>query len=267
MFLLYYQRMSVGVAKDISKGIQELRRQRRLSQAEFAELLNISQSQFSKIENGQSSLTAEQFLFLLQHFNVPLSDFVKTQDPEDESSALQNALIRFGAKHLTENKNVFVPETFHNINEVIFQTLVIHPSARLIASLAPVIARNFNKINFLQIENKLREKNGNANRLWWVLENTLATVSKRLEEYIPFRKLEISYRRCGIPLLSQLHFQERNSKSLNSWPEDILDVVHSEKTLETLRKNQDELAKKWNILTSIKQSDFADALIQAEEYD
>lgn len=255
----------------VSEGLKKIRHQRRLNQKECARLLGLSQAQFSKIENAQSSLTAEQLLFLLNYFNLPLSYFIKTQNVQsmnDESVALQNALIRLGANHLVEKQNVFVPESFNNINEVIFQVLAIYPSARLITGLAPVFVKSFNKINFLHIENKLLEKNGCVNRLWWFVESALQSIEKRLKQPVSYRKLVSQYRRAQVLLFSQLQFKLNRIQKVESLPEDILDTsVGSEKTLHLVRDQRDKLAKKWSVVTGIKLSDFEDALKQAEEYD
>ena len=59
----------------IAKKVRLLRRERRLSQAELAKKLGLSQSRLSELENGAGSFTAEQLVMLLQLFNVTLADF------------------------------------------------------------------------------------------------------------------------------------------------------------------------------------------------
>lgn len=143
----FYMKNATYYRNKIAEGIKKLRHERRLTQGEFARLLNLSQSQFSKIENAQGLIAAEQFLFVLQHFNLSLDYFLKIENQEEEILALQNALIRFGAKHLSENSNVIVPDKYRHLNQILFECLSLYPSARLVTSLAPVIVRHFNQIN------------------------------------------------------------------------------------------------------------------------
>lgn len=252
------------------EGIRKLRKERRYTQAEFSKLLGLSQQQYSKIERGEGSFSAEQFLFLLDRFVLPLNYFVETKSREqDDVAVLQNALATLGASHLRELQGIFIPEKLGNPNEAIFETLAIYQSSRLIAALAPVVVKNIQRVNFAVIEKKLRES-GHQNRLWWVLDNTLAGVQKRLDGTFLPRDLKLRYRHAETTLRDLLSLKSRALESSPNAPnhqgEDIFDEgVSTQKTLDSLRVKNDLLSKKWNILTRLKQSDFEEALKNAEK--
>lgn len=253
--------------RSIIEGIRKVREDRRYTQAEFAKLLDLSQQQYSKIERGEGSISAEQFLLILDKFVLPLSYFVETKPKEkDEALVLQNALGRLGATHLREIQGIFIPEKYENPNQVIIEALEEYQSSRLIAALAPVIVKNIQRINLNTIEKKLGEW-GHENRLWWVLENTLESVQNRLKgAYLP-REKKLIYQRAATALIN--HSLIGRSRE-NGWyhrdkQADIFDPgITTEKTLENVKSKLDPQAKHWNIVTSIKQSDFENALKDSE---
>ena len=250
-------------------GIRKLRAERRFTQAEFAKLLDLSQQQYSKIERGEGSISAEQLLLILDRFAIPLSYFVNTNPKgKDEALILQNALARLGAGHLREVQGILIPEKFDNPNEAIFETLDLYRSSRLIAALAPVIAKNIQRINFNHIEKKLREW-GHENRLWWILENTLESIQHRLREAFLPRDIKLMYQRAATALINQSLIGKSREKGewyRSSKPADILDSgISTEKTLESIKSKLDPQAKHWNSITSITQSDFENALKDSEK--
>ncbi len=251
----------------VVEGIKKVREDRRYTQAEFAKLLDLSQQQYSKIERGEGSISAEQFLQILEKFALPLSYFVETKSKEkDEALVLQNALAILGATHLREVQGIFIPEKYDNPNEVIFEALEEYKSSRLIAALAPVIVKNIQRINLNTIEKKLREW-GHENRLWWVLENTLDSIRNRLKEAFLPREIKLTYQRAATALTN--HSLIGRSRE-NGWyhrdkQADIFGPgITTEKTLESIKSKLDSQAKHWNIITSIKQSDFENALKDLE---
>lgn len=254
--------------RSIIEGIKKVRKDRRYTQAEFAKLLGLSQQQYSKIERGEGTISAEQFLLILDKFVLPLSYFVETKPKEkDEALILQNALASLGATHLREIQGIFIPEKYHNPNEVVFEALEEYQSSRLIAALAPVIVKNIQRINLNVIEKKLQEW-GYENRLWWILENTLVSVRNRLKKvYLP-REVKLNYQRAATTLTN--HSLIGKSRKNGEWYQrskqvDIFDPgIITEKTLESVKSKLDPQAKHWNIITSIKQSDFENALKDSE---
>ncbi len=253
--------------KSITEGIKRIRKERHFTQEEFARLLGISQQQFSAIERENGSISAEQFLVILNRFNLPIDYFVK-KEPVSENSVLQNALSRLGASHLMEIPEIFVPEKYNHPNEVIFETLDNAPSARLIAALAPVIVKNTQRINFNLIERKLFDVD-RQNRLWWVLESTSRSLQNRLKEVVLSRDIKLLYRRAEKTLATHIlfkgHLEPKKLPQQKTITEDILDTgIRSEKTLNSIKLNLDPIAKKWNIITGIKQSDFDEMLKDSE---
>src|SRR5882672_1947944 len=79
----------------IAGQVRDLRNERRWTQGELAAHLGVSQNHVSDLERGRGSFTAEQFLALLQIFNVPASRFSPSSATTGEA-ALQNALARLG---------------------------------------------------------------------------------------------------------------------------------------------------------------------------
>ncbi len=254
--------------KSIIEGLARLRKERRLSQAEFAKILGLSQQRLSEIEQGHGSISAERLVFLLQKFNLSLSYFVKKKVEIDAALVLQNTLVRLGAKYLKESTNVFVPEKFDYIDEVLFETLYLYPLARLIPALAPVIAANIQKVNFKKLEVKLYDL-GIANRFYWVLESVLKSIQKQLSNPSLFGSKKPLYRRCKTILTGFLLYKKhiRRSDDEGAFPEDLLDQdIISEKTRQIVESDRDELARKWKIITRIKQNDFDQALVSSETY-
>lgn len=245
--------------KAITEGIKRIRKERHITQEEFAKLLGLSQQQFSVIERGNGSISAEQFVLILNHFNLSIDYFIKREASENEDSLLQNALSRLGANHLKEIPGIFLPDKYTHLNEVIFETLNSTRSSRLITACAVVIVKNIQQINFNLIERKLSDV-GRQNRLWWVLESALQSIQSLLKEEFLLRDLKLSYRRAekilNTHILHKTHMAPK-ATSFSQSNEDILDTgINSIKTLDSLKLNLDPLAKKWNIITSIKQSDF-----------
>jgi Predicted transcriptional regulators len=252
------------------KGIKKLREERRYTQAEFSKLLGLSQQQYSKIERGGGSFSAEQFLFLLDRFTLPLNYFVETKSSEqDDVAVLQNALAALGASNLREVQGIFIPEKLGKPNEAIFETLAVYQSSRLIAALAPVVVKNIQRVNFAVVEKKLRES-GHQNRLWWVLDNTLTGIRKRLDGAFLPRDEKLRYRHAETTLRAVLSLKSRALESspnaANHQREDIFDEgISTQKTLDSLRAKNDPLSNKWNILTRLTQGDFEEALKNTEK--
>jgi len=254
------------VRNQLGDKLKRLRHERRLKQEDLYRFLGISQPQYSKIESGHASLTAEQFIQLIQRFNLPLSEFFPTETSEDED-LLQNALIRFGADHLREITGLGPSQRFESVNEVIAQILATSPSSRLITALAPVLAKNFEKINFNWIGEKLHRQRL-ENRLGWLIDATCQALEERLGTPPISRDREFLYKRA-----LQLLERKRKIPDFYGLPpspslavEDELDSdLTSLKTLESVKKKRDEAARKWGIITRITLDDFYRALEDAEK--
>src|SRR5687768_15567391 len=88
------------LAAQIGAKVRALRNARRLTQAQLAQQLNVTQGRLSDLERGKASFAAEQFLSILRIFNVPASEFMPSSGGME--AELQNALARLGARHLVE---------------------------------------------------------------------------------------------------------------------------------------------------------------------
>lgn len=69
--------------KDIGKRIRQLRKTRGLDQLQLANVLNLSRSQVSNLENGRRNLNIHQIKMLADFFGVSISTLgVKTNEVE-----------------------------------------------------------------------------------------------------------------------------------------------------------------------------------------
>lgn len=257
--------MVATLQKQISQGIRSARLGRRLSQATLAQKLGISQSRLSEIEQGKGSITAEQFIFLLQFFNLPISHFVKQESVSFEDQ-LQNRLIQLGSSQLREKTATLPSEKLANIQSVVVEVLVKASSQRLILGLVPVMVQNVTSLNLLRTCMQLNEL-GLQHRLFWLVDGILNALSVRLKSFVPRDRMML-YRKALMNLKEQLRKLEKFSliKFSENQIEDSLDSdISSQKTLDQVHNNRDELAKKWNIVTRITQEDFNNALSEMEK--
>ena len=58
--------------------IRDLREDRDLSQSEIAKVINTTQQQYSKIENGNSDISGEKLILLAKLYNVSADYFLGT---------------------------------------------------------------------------------------------------------------------------------------------------------------------------------------------
>lgn len=250
--------MIATLQQQISQGIRSARLGRRLSQATLAQKLGISQSRFSEIEQGKGSITAEQFIFLLQFFNLPISHFVKQESVSFEDQ-LQNRLIQLGSSQLREKENVLPSEKLADIQSVVVEVLVKANSQRLILGLVPVMLQDITSLNLLRIGMQLGDL-GLQHRLFWLIDGILNSLDARLKSFVPKAKL-MRYRK-SIMVLNRC----KTTWFLENKIEDVFDAdISSQKTLDQVRANRDELANKWNMVTRITQEDFSNALLEMEK--
>lgn len=252
---------SVETRKGVAEGIRKLRKERRLTQSELAEFIGLSQAHLSKIEHGYESITAEQLIRVLQKYSLPLSYFVSPKKTSSADDVLQNALVHLGAQHLREVPEISIPERLVQADEVIAKILITATSARLITALTPVIAKNYEQINFHRIAERLRSR-GLENRFWWVVEGTYHALEQRLgETYLP-RELHRQYQRAFL-LLERKKVAAEVMQDQTTEDELDRDLLSS-RTVQLVKQGRDKLAKRWHIITRIKKADFAQALKDSE---
>ena len=137
IYRIFVRRLEIITAKklpgvpepeEIAQKVRSLRKKRGVSQGELARLLQFSPSRLCEIEKGKGSFSAEQLIFLLKFFNVPLSHFETS--PADPGDAIQKALAHYGAEHLVENRDLLPSERLEQLDTVIRETLLDAGSAR-----------------------------------------------------------------------------------------------------------------------------------------
>lgn len=247
--------------------MRELRIGRRMTQAQLAAVLGLSQNRLSEIERGGGSFTAEQLLILLKLFNVTVSQLALS-GPEDEPNVpaqthLQNALARLGAGHLREEAGVLPTERLAEVGDVIRETL-LEGSPRQQTALAPVLVTNIKQISLRKQWASLVPL-GLERRFGWIVENTLEAL--RIELGQTLRKpVALMYRRATLVLETFLSDVRSFAFTERDVPLDLLDeTARSAETRRALLAASSEISKRWRILTDLQPTDFADALRAARD--
>lgn len=233
--------------------MRQLRQGHRWTQAELAARLDVSQGRLSQLERGAGSFTAEQFLTILELFNVGASDFVRR--PADPGAELQNVLVRLGAVHLQESE-ALPSERIEAVTDAVRETLVSADASRLVAALAPVLVVHANAINLHKLELDLRRV-GLAHRLAWLIENTIRAVEQAEATASPSEKR--AYRRARAVLESHLESWEGRAEAVPS--ADLLDTnIRSTQTRLQVQAASSDISKRFHVITAIKPADFVAAL-------
>jgi transcriptional regulator with XRE-family HTH domain len=254
-----------NIHQSLATGIQKLRKDRGITQAGLARLLNLSQAQLSKIENGTGSITAEQLVYLLQEYSLPLSYFIPNEKKaeNEEEPFLQSALTYLGANHLRIIPGVNIPERLIIPEEAIFEVL-LSPSSRLVTALAPIIVKHCESINFLRIAERLKG-HGVERRIWWVVDCIYNALSERLKETYLSRDQYRLYQKAFILLeRKKLDVYKARNKFEEDFDEFDRDLI-SARTIQLVKDNLDETAELWGIVTRIKEQYFQQALKDSEE--
>ncbi len=247
----------------IAKRVRALRKERRWTQAELSQKLNLSQSRLSEIERGDGSFTAEQFLLILKLFNVAASHFVHKATEPDRDAEFQNVLARLGALHLKESVEVLPSERLEAVGDIVRETLVAAESPRLITALAPVLVRNADRINLKKLHLELVGA-GFERRLGWLLESTRDAVRAELVEPLPRPWAQV-YRRAEVLLSAFVDFARaeglRGAASAAGLAPDILDRnIRSKRSLDEVVASSSNTSRGWGIVTSLQLEDFGEAL-------
>jgi HTH-type transcriptional regulator/antitoxin HipB len=245
--------------QNIRHALRELRISRGLSQADLARRLGMSQSRLSEVERGAGSFTAEQLVEALRTFNVPLDHIIPGGAVEDQ---LQSTLVRFGALHLHAPEGTLPSERLGRLATALRETLVTTKSPRLLAALAPVLARNVDTIDLGELQLEMRGL-GREARLGWALASTLAALDDELEAPLPPAWAKL-YRRARAVLGPAVAHLERTRRA--DAPPDVLDAsIRSQETIDTIRAHADTIAARWGIVTTMTTEDFQRALRDARE--
>jgi transcriptional regulator with XRE-family HTH domain len=248
------------IRQKIAVNVRALRKGRRLTQAELAAQLGLSQGHLSELERGNGSFTAEQLLFMLKLFNVPASHFAPPT--LDHEAQIQNALARHGAVHLRESSDVVPSEQLDDVGDVVREALLLG-SPRLLTAVAPVLVRHIDRVNLRKLRIELVQA-GLERRLAWLVDNTLAAVRGELPTALP-RALAQRYRRAEAVLDVFMDFATSQSayQALAGGvaQPDLLDAtIGSPKTRRAVAAASSAISQRWGIITSLQPEDFVEAL-------
>jgi transcriptional regulator with XRE-family HTH domain len=78
--------------------IREKRKIANLTQQEIAEKLAISRTQYANIENGNSEMSLDKFLKLIEILNLELSNFEQEKKKEVQKEILYQEFLHFAEK-------------------------------------------------------------------------------------------------------------------------------------------------------------------------
>jgi len=241
----------------IGQRIRALRTERRWTQRDLSERLELSQGRLSRIENGQASLAAEEFLLLLQLFNTDLRDFV---DPVDNSRGIQNALARYGAAHLREDPEIGIDPAHGSPLDVVRAVLLQPKSERLVTALSPVLIVAINEIPLPSLQHDL-ERAGVPNRLGWLVENTATASQSRAESQDLRERLLI--RRAQLLFDT---FVAHTTPSEHAVLDPFDQGVRSKKTLQRIWHEASPISRRWRIASALQVDDFAGAIREAFDH-
>ncbi len=242
---------------EIGGRVRKLREQRRWTQAELARQLGLSQPRLSQIERGDGSFTAEQFLRILELFNVGVDHFAPIRSVAP--SAVQNALARHGASHLVEAE-VSVPAELDDPAELVARVLRAPESPRHVAALAPVIVAHADDLNLDEVAARLGP--GRVRRLGWLVESVLGALA---EDHPPTGRDRLQTQRARLVLELFLASGGVGLPAVS----DTLDVfdreIRSLKSAERVFEEAAEEARRWRIVTRLRTEDFTAALRAARD--
>lgn len=240
---------------DIADKVRALREERHLTQKELSRHLGLSQSRLSEIEHGRGSFTAEQFLTILQLFNVSAAHFVNKRP--NRRGEIQNALARFGAFHLVEEPDVLPSEAFSELGTLVREVLAAPESPRQVTGLAPVLVQHPDRFRLSRVRNDLFAL-GLEGRLGWLVESVRNAIREELRT-TKDRQWLARYKRAELIFDDFLATFRASEESRNQF--DILDAnVRSPKTLDRLRSEASPVSRRWRIATAIRNEDFVEAL-------
>ena len=245
----------------ISVKLRELRRGRGFTQADLAQRLGLGQGTYSRVENGNASLSAEQFLEVLRIFNVPVSAFEGHQDFDGD---LQNALVRFGATHLLGDGTRLPSAHLNRVEEVFREVLADGAQSRHITALAPVFVQNHKDVQLKKLWAQFVAYGLEA-RLGWALENIQASLQLAILGGGPVWKSTVSLRDAERALDPFGLWLEGQRQRIVDGPADLIGIksVGSKSRAEVLASSS-AISKRWGIISRIVPEDFFKALKAAD---
>lgn len=250
----------------IAAKVRQLRTNRRWSQAELAHRLGLSQNRLSEIERGAGSFSAEQLLQILRLFNVDIDAFGHAAD--DGHSDLQNALARYGARHLRHDPDAPLAHRYESPSSAVEAVLLNPNSERLLTALAPVLVWSVNEVALPMVQGDLARA-GIPTRLGWLIDNTLRALEGLPRDAKGQRVWHQRQLRAHAVLSSFiLHVADALLDVDASTPPDPLDQgIRSTKSLSSVWNDASPISRRWRIASAVQVEDFTDALRAARESD
>ena len=94
---------------ELGKKIELLRKRRNLRQDDLANILDISRSQISNLENGRRGLSLEQLSTLCNYFKIDMSYFICENTIDECENLLDKVKLLFESKELssTQKEDLF----------------------------------------------------------------------------------------------------------------------------------------------------------------
>jgi hypothetical protein len=168
-------------------------------------------------------------------------------------------LARLGAHQLQEQSDLVPSEDLDEPTEVVRETL-IEGEPRFLAALAPVLVSNIDRISLGKLYLDLA-KVGLERRLGWICENTLAALGLALKGEVP-RSWAQRARRAEVVLSAFLEATPTIGPANGKPPiVDALDrTIRSKKTLDQIKASSSDISRKWDIVSSLTATDFAESL-------
>lgn len=245
----------------ISNTLRDLRRRRGFTQADLAQRLGLGQGTYSRVENGNASLSAEQFLEVLRIFNVPVSAFEGHQDFDGD---LQNALVRFGATHLLGDGTRLPSAHLNRVEEVFREVLADGTQSRHITALAPVFVQNHKDVQLKKLWAQFVAYGLEA-RLGWALENIQESLHLAIlsggtvwKSAVSLRAAERALEPFGLWLGGRRH-------RIADGPADLLGIKSlGSKSRAAVLASSSAISKRWGIISRIVPEDFFETLKAAD---
>lgn len=265
----------------IARSVRALRTQRGFTQTEVAQVLGLTQNNFSMRERGHWSFTAEQLFALAWLFNVPPGSFTSV-GPDDRDGA-RGALLDRGAPHVLRGCNGALLERLPPDDKdddepggphAVVRAVLLSPESRgQLAALAPVLLIYAEVLDLPRLRDELRARH-RERRLGFLVEGVAAALSAELDAQRTAPRdpaldpdLNLAqrrgYQRCVLCLrnfLSQ-HLPAPKRAERADLLEDLLDGdIKTRSELEAACEDRAPLAERWGVVTRLTTDDLVRAL-------
>lgn len=248
--------------RSLARNLKALREDLGWTQAQVAELLGLSQGWYSEIERGKGSLSAEQFLCLLQASNASVARFAVA--PAEEADQVQSALERLGASHLQVRRDLLPDPGLDDPAALIKAVLLGDAEARQVAALAPVLERHLDRVSLPRLWSQFVDY-GFAGRLGWLLENCLeAYRAGQSAAAAPADRMRLRKRIVALEGFLD-HVRSRGGIAAPGDPCDVLGAAYSRASRDEDARTSSDISRRWGIVSRLHPGDFVRALAEARD--